>query len=72
MKYDRCFLVPCEESCRKFLDLNGIICGSFVLSLRATGDKDVKFKVLYCGICHTDLHTVKNDWGVTTYPVVPG
>ncbi|XP_023767007.1 mannitol dehydrogenase [Lactuca sativa] len=41
-------------------------------SRRATGDKDVRFKVLYCGICHSDLHFAKNEWGVTTYPVVPG
>lgn len=41
-------------------------------SRRATGDKDVRFKVLYCGICHTDVHFAKNEWGVTTYPVVPG
>ncbi|XP_071735389.1 8-hydroxygeraniol dehydrogenase-like [Rutidosis leptorrhynchoides] len=41
-------------------------------SRRATGEKDVRFKVLYCGICHSDLHFVKNEWGMTTYPVVPG
>ncbi|PWA95439.1 alcohol dehydrogenase superfamily, zinc-type [Artemisia annua] len=41
-------------------------------SRRATGDKDVRFKVLYCGICHTDVHFARNEWGVTTYPVVPG
>nr|XP_043632120.1 mannitol dehydrogenase-like [Erigeron canadensis] len=41
-------------------------------SRRATGDKDVRFKVLYCGICHTDLHFIKNEWGVTQYPVTPG
>ncbi|XP_024976422.1 mannitol dehydrogenase-like [Cynara cardunculus var. scolymus] len=41
-------------------------------SRRVTGDKDVRFKVLYCGICHSDLHFAKNEWGVTTYPVVPG
>ncbi|XP_024971942.1 8-hydroxygeraniol dehydrogenase-like [Cynara cardunculus var. scolymus] len=41
-------------------------------SRRATGEKDVRLKVLYCGICHTDLHFVKNEWGVTTYPVTPG
>lgn len=33
---------------------------------------DVEFEVLYCGICHSDLHSVKNDWGGTTYPIVPG
>lgn len=33
---------------------------------------DVELEILYCGICHSDLHAVKNDWGGTTYPVVPG
>ena len=39
---------------------------------RATGEKDVTFKILYCGICHSDLYMVKNEWGVSTYPLVPG
>ena len=39
---------------------------------RATGEKDVQFKVLYCGVCHSDLHMSKNEWGVTQYPIVPG
>lgn len=33
---------------------------------------DVEFDVLYCGICHSDLHSIKNDWGNAMYPVVPG
>jgi uncharacterized zinc-type alcohol dehydrogenase-like protein len=36
---------------------------------------DVAIEILYCGVCHSDLHTVRNDWGSwfpTTYPVVPG
>lgn len=33
---------------------------------------DVKLDILYCGICHSDLHRKKNDFGGTTYPVVPG
>ncbi|KAG8497378.1 hypothetical protein CXB51_008600 [Gossypium anomalum] len=37
-----------------------------------TGEKDVTFKVLYCGICHSDLHMVKNEWGNSIYPLVPG
>ncbi|XP_076920942.1 mannitol dehydrogenase-like [Bidens hawaiensis] len=41
-------------------------------SRRITGEKDVRLKVLYCGICHSDLHFVKIDWGITKYPVVPG
>ncbi len=39
---------------------------------RETGDDDVTIKILYCGVCHSDLHTVKNEWGFTGYPVVPG
>jgi uncharacterized zinc-type alcohol dehydrogenase-like protein len=36
---------------------------------------DVVIEILYCGVCHSDLHTVRNDWSSwfpTTYPVVPG
>lgn len=33
---------------------------------------DVQIEILYCGICHSDLHAVKNDWGGSTYPLVPG
>lgn len=33
---------------------------------------DVVIEILYCGVCHSDLHTARNDWGRTTYPVVPG
>lgn len=40
--------------------------------LRENGPTDVTIKVLFCGMCHTDLHHVKNDWGITMYPVVPG
>ncbi|KAL5755249.1 hypothetical protein ACOSP7_023469 [Xanthoceras sorbifolium] len=39
--------------------------------LWATGEKDVAFKVMYCGICHSDLHKLKNEWGTSTYPLVP-
>lgn len=39
---------------------------------RENGDDDVSIKVLYCGVCHSDLHMLKNDWGSTDYPVVPG
>lgn len=33
---------------------------------------DVAIEILYCGVCHSDLHTARNDWGNTIYPVVPG
>lgn len=33
---------------------------------------DVHIEILYCGVCHSDLHTVRDDWGPAAYPVVPG
>ncbi|WP_417885524.1 NAD(P)-dependent alcohol dehydrogenase [Zunongwangia sp.] len=33
---------------------------------------DVEIDILYCGVCHSDIHTVRNDWGGSKYPVVPG
>lgn len=30
------------------------------------------FKVLFCGICHSDLHLIRNEWGNSIYPIVPG
>lgn len=33
---------------------------------------DVQIDILYCGVCHSDLHTARNEWGGTMYPVVPG
>ncbi|KAH9614579.1 hypothetical protein KSS87_021144 [Heliosperma pusillum] len=44
----------------------------YIFKRRENGDNDVTIKVLYCGMCHTDLHHIRNDWGITMYPVVPG
>lgn len=33
---------------------------------------DVVIEILYCGVCHSDLHNVRNDWGFSTHPMVPG
>ncbi|KAL6846121.1 hypothetical protein ACP4OV_023569 [Aristida adscensionis] len=44
----------------------------YSFSRRAQRDGDVTIKVLFCGICHTDLHVTKNEWGNAMYPVVPG
>ncbi|XP_022767211.1 probable mannitol dehydrogenase [Durio zibethinus] len=52
-------------------DNSGVL-SPFKFSRRATGEKDVAFKVLYCGICHSDLNMIKNDWGTSVYPLVPG
>jgi uncharacterized zinc-type alcohol dehydrogenase-like protein len=35
-------------------------------------NKDIEIDILYCGVCHSDLHFARNDWGMTQYPVVPG
>lgn len=33
---------------------------------------DVQLEILYCGVCHSDLHTIRNEWGGTIYPAIPG
>jgi uncharacterized zinc-type alcohol dehydrogenase-like protein len=44
----------------------------FAFERREPRANDVMMEVLYCGICHTDLHQSRNDWGFSRYPVVPG
>jgi uncharacterized zinc-type alcohol dehydrogenase-like protein len=39
---------------------------------RDPGPRDVQIEIAYCGICHSDLHTVRSEWGGTKYPCVPG
>ena len=39
---------------------------------RGIGPKDVGIDIAFCGVCHTDLHFAKNDWGRSNYPLVPG
>ncbi|RYG11237.1 MAG: NAD(P)-dependent alcohol dehydrogenase [Chitinophagaceae bacterium] len=39
---------------------------------RGVQPKDVEIEILYCGVCHSDLHTARNDWGGSIYPAVPG
>ena len=34
--------------------------------------KDVAIEILFCGVCHSDLHTVRNEWGGCNYPAIPG
>jgi uncharacterized zinc-type alcohol dehydrogenase-like protein len=36
------------------------------------GPRDVEIEILYCGVCHSDLHTVRSEWSGTIYPCVPG
>ncbi len=44
----------------------------FSLERRAPGEHDVQIEILFCGVCHSDVHTVRNEWKGTTYPCVPG
>jgi len=44
----------------------------FSFARREPLPQDVQLEILYCGVCHSDLHTVRNEWKGTTYPVVPG
>ncbi len=39
---------------------------------REVNSTDIEIDILYCGVCHSDLHTARNDWGGTKYPSVPG
>lgn len=44
----------------------------FSLERRDPRPTDVAIDILFCGICHSDIHTARNEWGGTVYPVVPG
>ncbi|RYF80242.1 MAG: NAD(P)-dependent alcohol dehydrogenase [Comamonadaceae bacterium] len=44
----------------------------FTVDRREPGARDVVIDILHCGVCHSDLHTARNEWQGTRYPVVPG
>ncbi|MFC7332752.1 NAD(P)-dependent alcohol dehydrogenase [Rhodocista pekingensis] len=44
----------------------------FSFERRALRPEDVAIEILYCGVCHSDLHQVRNDWGWARFPLVPG
>ncbi len=44
----------------------------FRFTRRAVGPRDVLIHIRYCGICHSDLHQARNEWGGSIYPMVPG
>jgi len=45
---------------------------AFEIQRRDPGPEDVQIEILYCGVCHSDLHTARNEWKNTLYPSVPG
>src|SRR5258708_26571565 len=44
----------------------------FSVPRREPGPDDVAIDILFCGVCHSDLHQARNEWHNTVYPVVPG
>ncbi len=45
---------------------------AIAINRRQPGPRDVQIDIAYCGVCHSDLHTVRSEWGGTLYPCVPG
>jgi len=43
-----------------------------MIERRTPSASDVQIKILFCGVCHSDLHFARNEWGFTQYPAVPG
>jgi uncharacterized zinc-type alcohol dehydrogenase-like protein len=46
--------------------------GPFELDRRAVGPHDVLIDIAFCGVCHTDIHQVRDEWGGAVFPMVPG
>src|SRR5215210_6089394 len=45
---------------------------AIAIERRTPGPRDVQIEIAFCGVCHSDLHTVRSEWGGTLYPCVPG
>jgi len=46
--------------------------GPFQFERRSPGAHDVQIEILYCGVCHSDIHQARSEWGPAIYPLVPG
>lgn len=44
----------------------------FAFERRDVGDRDVLIEITHCGICHSDIHQARNEWGISLFPMVPG
>ena len=44
----------------------------FAFDRRELGEEDIAIQIAYAGICHSDLHQIKNEWGNSKFPMVPG
>ncbi|MEP7256615.1 MAG: alcohol dehydrogenase catalytic domain-containing protein, partial [Ferruginibacter sp.] len=48
------------------------VLASWTINRRDPKPHDVQIEIKYCGVCHSDLHTARNEWHGTVYPCVPG
>src|ERR1700741_4969451 len=46
--------------------------GPFSFQRREVGPHDVLIDILYCGVCHSDIHQTRDEWGGSVFPMVPG
>ena len=46
--------------------------GPFSINRREPGPHEVQIEILYCGVCHSDIHQARNEWGNSIFPMVPG
>src|SRR5271154_5970961 len=46
--------------------------GPFSFERREVGPHDVLIEIKFCGVCHSDLHQARDEWGGSTFPMVPG
>lgn len=44
----------------------------FEISRREPGDHDVLIEIAFCGVCHSDIHQARDEWGGSVFPMVPG
>ena len=58
--YHRCLLI------------SGSTSSFYILARREAGPHDIQIEIVYCGVCHSDIHLVRNEWGNSIYPMVPG
>ncbi|CAI5532204.1 unnamed protein product [Closterium sp. Naga37s-1] len=52
-------------------DASGVL-APWRFNRREVGRRDVKIRITHCGVCHSDVHFTRNDWGYSLYPMVPG
>ncbi|HXL74202.1 MAG TPA: alcohol dehydrogenase catalytic domain-containing protein, partial [bacterium] len=46
--------------------------GPFSIQRREPGEHDVLIDIAYCGVCHSDIHQARDEWGGSIFPMVPG